>query len=65
MSDMLHGFSLINLHEFTPVTDAYQWNAHDHFEQTLACFHGQNFLCLEDGENTTHSAGLCNYFETI
>ena len=38
MSHLLHVFSLISLHEFTPITDAYQWNAHDHFEQTLHCF---------------------------
>ena len=29
---MLHVFPLVSLHELTPITDAYQWNAHDHFE---------------------------------
>ena len=32
MSHLLHVFPLISLHEFTPITDAYQWNAHDHLE---------------------------------
>ena len=31
MSHLLHVFPLISLHELTPITDAYQWNAHDHF----------------------------------
>ena len=35
MSRLLHVFQLISLHELTPITDAYQWNAHDHFEQTI------------------------------
>ena len=35
MSHLLHVFKLISLHEFTPITDAYQWNAHDHLEQTI------------------------------
>ena len=35
MSHLLHVFPLISLHELTPITDAYQWNAHDHFEQTM------------------------------
>ena len=35
MSHLLHVFQLISLHELTPITDAYQWNAHDHFEQTI------------------------------
>ena len=39
MSHLLHVFPLIRLHELTPITDAYQWNAHDHLEQTiLKCF---------------------------
>ena len=32
MSHLLHVFPLINLHELTLITDAYQWNAHDHLE---------------------------------
>ena len=32
MSHLLHVFPLIGLHELTPITDAYQWNAHGHFE---------------------------------
>ena len=28
MSHLLHVFPLISLHELTPITDAYQWNAH-------------------------------------
>ena len=32
MSDLLHVFPLISLHELTPITDAYQWNAHNHLE---------------------------------
>ena len=35
MSHLLHVFPLISLHELTPITDAYQWNAHDHFKQTI------------------------------
>ena len=35
MSHLLHVFPLISLHELTPITEAYQWNAHDHFEQTI------------------------------
>ena len=31
MSHLLHVFLLISLHEFTPITDAYQWNTHDHY----------------------------------
>ena len=27
-----NNFPLISLHELTPITDAYQWNAHDHLE---------------------------------
>ena len=23
------------MHELKPITDAYQWNVHDHFEQTI------------------------------
>ena len=34
MSHMLHVFPLVSLHELMPITDAYQWNAHDHFKQT-------------------------------
>ena len=37
MSHLLHVFRL-SLHELTPITDAYQWNAHDHFEQTIPKF---------------------------
>ena len=29
---LLHVFPLIRLHELTQITDAYQWNAHDHLE---------------------------------
>ena len=32
MSHLLHVFPLISLQELTPTADAYQWNAHDHFE---------------------------------
>ena len=32
MSHLLHDFSLTSLHELTPITDVYQWNAHDHLE---------------------------------
>ena len=32
MSHLLHVFPLIRLHQFTPITDAYQLNAHDHLE---------------------------------
>ena len=35
MSHLLHVFPLIGLHELTPTTDSYQWNTHDHFEQTV------------------------------
>ena len=35
MSHLLHVLPLISLHELTPITDAYQWNPHDHFEQTI------------------------------
>ena len=34
----LHIFTLTqnnSLHELTPITDAYQWNAHDHLEYTI------------------------------
>ena len=34
MSHQLHVFPLISSHALTPITDAYQRNAHDHFEQT-------------------------------
>ena len=34
MSHLLHAFPLISLHELTPITDAYQWNAHDHLKYT-------------------------------
>ena len=30
MSHLLHVFPLISLHELRPITDAYQWHAHDH-----------------------------------
>ena len=32
MSHLLHVFPLISLQELMPITDAYQWNAHDHLE---------------------------------
>ena len=35
MSHLLHDFPPINLHELTPITDAYQWNPHDHLEQII------------------------------
>ena len=35
MSHMLHVFPLIILHELTPISDACQWNANYHFEQTI------------------------------
>ena len=35
MSHLLHVFPLASLHELTPITDAYQWNAHDQLEQTI------------------------------
>ena len=34
MSHLLHVSPLISLHEYTPITDAYQWNAHDYLEYT-------------------------------
>ena len=38
MSDLLHVFPLISWHELTPITDACQWNAHDHLEYTITEF---------------------------
>ena len=35
MSHLLHFFPLISLHELTPISDAYQWNAHDHLEVSV------------------------------
>ena len=35
MSHLLHVFQLISLHELTPITNAYQWNAYDHLELTI------------------------------
>ena len=32
MSHLLHIYPLTSLHELTPITDAYHWNAHDHLE---------------------------------
>ena len=32
MSHLFHVFQLISLHKLTPITDAYQWNAHSHLE---------------------------------
>ena len=32
MGHLLPVFQPISLHELTPITDAYQWNAHDHLE---------------------------------
>ena len=32
MSHLLHVFPLVSLYELTPITDAYQWNVHDHLE---------------------------------
>ena len=37
MSHLLHVFPLISLHELMPITDAYQWNVHGNFEQTIHC----------------------------
>ena len=37
MSHLLHVFPLISLHELTPITDAYQWNANDPLEYTIIC----------------------------
>ena len=31
MSDLAR-FPAIKFHDLTPITDAYQWNAHDHLE---------------------------------
>ena len=33
MSHLLHVFPLISLHKSMLITDAYQWNAHDHFKR--------------------------------
>ena len=30
MIHLLHVFPLINFHELTPITNGYQWDAHDH-----------------------------------
>ena len=35
MSHLLHIFPLKSLHNLTPITDAYQWNAHNHLELTI------------------------------
>ena len=35
MSNLLHVIPLISLHELTPITDAHQWNAHDHLEYAI------------------------------
>ena len=32
ISHLLHVFLLISLNELTPITYAYQWNAHDYLE---------------------------------
>ena len=32
MSHLSHVLPLLSLHELTTITDAYQWNAHDHLE---------------------------------
>ena len=45
MSHLLHVFPLISLHEHTPITDAYQWNAHDHFKQTI--YNPAHFTCFK------------------
>ena len=37
MGHLLHVFPLISLHEITPITDGYQWNAHDHLEKERRC----------------------------
>ena len=34
MGHLLHVFLLIRLHKLMPITNAYQWNAHDHLEYT-------------------------------
>ena len=45
MSHLFHVFQLISLHELTPITDAYQWNAHDHLERTIRMIDTQvNFI---------------------
>ena len=38
MSHLLHVFLLISLLELTLIIDAYQWNVHHHFEQTIYSF---------------------------
>ena len=38
MSHLLHVFPLISLHEVTPITDAYQWDAHDHVLAILTAY---------------------------
>ena len=40
MSHLLHVFPLLSLHELTLITDAYCWNAHDNFGQTIYFFEG-------------------------
>ena len=48
MSHLLHVFPLIRLHELTPITDAYRWNAHDHLEQAIrGCLYGGEPALLE------------------
>ena len=47
MSHPLHVFPPISLHELTPITDAYQWNAHDHLEWTILNSSSMFFLATQ------------------
>ena len=47
MSHRLHVFLLISLHELTPITDAYRWNAHDHLEQTIQPTYSIHFIFID------------------
>ena len=66
MTHLLHVFPLISLHELTQITDAYQWNAHDHFEQTiLSC--GTIGFCYRDINRSLYllSVNILPMVETV
>ena len=59
MSHLLHVFPLTSLHELTPIIDAYQWNAHDHFKQTIKAWFPLSQLRPRQGPFSSQNKAIC------
>ena len=62
MSHLLHVILPIIFHKLMPITDAYQWNAHDHLEQTIPNVAGafEKLICGQFYQYSVNDKQLSN-----